>query len=319
MPFNMTDAQYRAEIARKLATPGTSFTNLAAAQAYAPDLFKAATTTTAPATTTTIKPVTTTTAQGTVPQLQPNQWAYDPAKALGQAQTYAGLQIDPQVTALTQRLQQAMADAQAQEGRIGAAYSGRTEELGKQKELDKQRALELSIARGAGRSGVVDWSNAQITGAYAGQMGRLGEMQAAEISAVANQLGLTQRQAYDLMSQLEAQRGQLTAAELGRLDEVQWGRTMDMLPWQQLTPAQQLEYNLRYNEQFGQSTPVSNIYGGVASNLAGQLAGVTQQPKTYTEGGVTYTNVGGQIYKDGRLIPESSYQYVPVQVGGTRK
>jgi RHS repeat-associated protein len=40
--------------------------------------------------------------------------------------------------------------------------------------------------------------------------------------------------------------------------------------------------------------------------------------QTYVEGGITYTNVNGNIYKDGRLIPESSYQYIPTVIGGTR-
>lgn len=40
--------------------------------------------------------------------------------------------------------------------------------------------------------------------------------------------------------------------------------------------------------------------------------------QTYVEGGITYTNVNGNIYKDGRLIPESNYQYIPTVIGGTR-
>ena len=59
MPYGMTDVQYKAEIQRKLATPGAPFTDKAAAQAFAPDLFKATPTATvpkAPATTTDVIP-----------------------------------------------------------------------------------------------------------------------------------------------------------------------------------------------------------------------------------------------------------------------
>lgn len=40
--------------------------------------------------------------------------------------------------------------------------------------------------------------------------------------------------------------------------------------------------------------------------------------QTYTEGEHVYENIGGQIYKNGRLIPLQNYQYIPQQIGGTR-
>ena len=217
-------------------------------------------------------------------------------------------------------------DAQAQEGRIGAAYTGRTEELRYQKELDQQRALESAIARGAGRSGVVDWSNAQITQAYAPQLGRLGEMQAAELTTIANQLGLTQRQAYDLMSQLEGQRGQLTATELARQEELgyqrdtdwsqdQWKRHLEMLPYTDLTQAERLWGWV----QASGLLPETVGYPGPGGWPETGAPGTTQQPQSYTEGNITYKNVGGQIYKNGVLVPLENYKYIPVQVGGTRQ
>lgn len=40
--------------------------------------------------------------------------------------------------------------------------------------------------------------------------------------------------------------------------------------------------------------------------------------KTYEEGGILYENIDGRIYKNGRLIPQQSYKYIPSAIGGTR-
>jgi hypothetical protein len=38
----------------------------------------------------------------------------------------------------------------------------------------------------------------------------------------------------------------------------------------------------------------------------------------YVEGEHTYENINGKIYKNGRLIPEKDYKYIPTAIGGTR-
>lgn len=45
-----------------------------------------------------------------------------------------------------------------------------------------------------------------------------------------------------------------------------------------------------------------------------------EKPKTvtYSEGGITYENRDGKIYKDGREIPKENYKYIPAAVGGSR-
>jgi len=40
--------------------------------------------------------------------------------------------------------------------------------------------------------------------------------------------------------------------------------------------------------------------------------------KTYEEGGILYENIDGKIYKNGRLIPQQNYKYIPSAIGGTR-
>jgi hypothetical protein len=38
----------------------------------------------------------------------------------------------------------------------------------------------------------------------------------------------------------------------------------------------------------------------------------------YVEGEHTYENINGKIYKNGRLVPEKDYKYIPTAIGGTR-
>lgn len=40
--------------------------------------------------------------------------------------------------------------------------------------------------------------------------------------------------------------------------------------------------------------------------------------KEYTEGGITYSNDGKNIYKNGNVVAQDNYKYIPTQVGGTR-
>lgn len=44
----------------------------------------------------------------------------------------------------------------------------------------------------------------------------------------------------------------------------------------------------------------------------------TSDRKVYSEGGISYENIGGQIYKDGKLISPDSYKYIPSAIGGLR-
>ncbi len=39
---------------------------------------------------------------------------------------------------------------------------------------------------------------------------------------------------------------------------------------------------------------------------------------TYSEGGINYENKNGKIYKNGVLVPESNYKYIPSAIGGSR-
>ncbi len=57
---------------------------------------------------------------------------------------------------------------------------------------------------------------------------------------------------------------------------------------------------------------------GSSSSGSSSSKSSSSSSKTYTEGGITYENKGGNIYKNGTLVPESNYKYIPTAVGGTR-
>lgn len=55
-----------------------------------------------------------------------------------------------------------------------------------------------------------------------------------------------------------------------------------------------------------------------SSSGGSSSSGSSSSSKIYTEGGITYENKGGNIYKNGQLVPESNYKYIPTAIGGTR-
>jgi hypothetical protein len=58
----------------------------------------------------------------------------------------------------------------------------------------------------------------------------------------------------------------------------------------------------------------TNPLAPLATSMDMPVAGA----KSYTEGGINYENRDGGIYKDGRLVPEENYKYIPQAIGGTR-
>lgn len=74
----------------------------------------------------------------------------------------------------------------------------------------------------------------------------------------------------------------------------------------------------------GTLVPTSN-YGYIPTAIGGTRGATTTpgvtttaQPKSFTEGGITYTNKDGAIYKNGVLVPKENYKYIPTEVGGLR-
>ena len=186
----------------------------------------------------------------------------DPEEKRRLASEYAGLQVDPHIQSLTKALEQAIADATAQEGRIRGAYAGTETALGRREEAAAGRDLESAIARGAGRAGVVDWQSGQRGEHFSELLAAEKARESAELAAIANQLGLMQRQVPGQIADLEARRGALTSQELQRLQDQQYqrGREYDMDQFARmlgifdrtmLSPAQQLELYLRFADYAG--------------------------------------------------------------------
>lgn len=174
------------------------------------------------------------------------QYSQSPGEMQAQAQQYAGLQIDPQIT----RLQQ-LQDRQA------------------------QTDLESAIARGAGRSGVVDWQSDQRNKYYGDQFtdleARRGDLAAQHMAGLQTQQherGVDdwnrQQQAALALSQMAQQHSQ-----------AEWGRSLDMHDRTMLTPLQQLQLHLGYTEALGQTPDfMINQYGGTQSNTATNSAAI---------------------------------------------
>jgi|GEM_PF-3847805 lysozyme len=209
------------------------------------------------------------------------QWQQSPEQMLEQAERYASLQVDPQQQALQRALEQAIASAQGQEERIRAAYAGVPSALERAEQRQAATDLESAISRGAGRSGVADWLAAQRQEYYNQALSEAKAKEAAELTAVANALGLTQQQAQEQQQQLEALRGTLTQQHLAALqdlsyqrglegwqnqtalaqqlasmsqawDAAQWARALDTFERTMLTPYQQHQLNIGYGDIIGE-------------------------------------------------------------------
>lgn len=169
----------------------------------------------------------------------PQQHQLTPEQKQQQAQQYAGLQVDPQMQALQQSLEQRQQQAEAQKGRISAAYAGVPQQLMQAEQQWGQKDLDSAIARGAGRSGVVDWQTQQRQQHFGQQLAQSEAQKAAEITAVANQLGVDQQQVQQQLVDLEARRGDLTQQHMAQLQDQAYARGME--GWQAQTGmAQQL-------------------------------------------------------------------------------
>ncbi len=140
------------------------------------------------------------------------------------AQEFADIYSSPQMEALSRQLEQSIADAEAATGRIGGAYGHQFDRLSEAEQQKAKRDLEASVARGAGRSGVVDYKDIERGKQYAMEHGALSGAKAAEEAAIANQLQMIQRQVPEHQRQIQEQASRLQAQELQRLQELDYNR-----------------------------------------------------------------------------------------------
>lgn len=141
-----------------------------------------------------------------------------------QASNYANLQVNPQITALGQALQNAITAANNQTNEINAAYStvGTTAD---RLLADAQKQGTVSaVARGGGRSGAVEQSVAKLSQPIMEQVTQAEADKAAKLTNVASSKTAAQT-AYDQGIQaLEEQRGNLIAQQLAAIKELDYAK-----------------------------------------------------------------------------------------------
>lgn len=204
-------------------------------------------------------------------------WTYyqamDDEAMNARAREYSDLYSTPLYQELERKLEQAIMDASAQEGRIHGAFAGTHDAFSRREAEQRRLDLESAISRGAGRSGVVDHLSQQRQGHFSELIAAEEAKKSAELMNIANQLGLIQRQVPDQRMQIAEQGARLSSQELARLQELdygrrrehdldQWQRAMNVFDRTMLTPAEQLQLYVMLAESGG-SFPdrVPSIYG----------------------------------------------------------
>lgn len=134
-----------------------------------------------------------------------------------QAQQYAQLQIDPVLSALQSRLANEQTNYGNAKSEVEAAYAGipaKTQSL-----LDEARrsALESSIARGMGRSGVVDWQTEKLSSPIMQQATQAETEKAAKLAALANTLTASQSEVERQRQEALTRQGTLQSNRLADL------------------------------------------------------------------------------------------------------
>lgn len=182
-------------------------------------------------------------------------WTYEPMseeEAADRARQFRDIYYNPQAEAIERQLEQAITDALSHEGRIRSNYVAQENTLREREKQQGRMDLESAIARGAGRSGVVDHLAQGRDQYYTGQLAGMSAQQMAELNAIANQLALTQRQAPDMLRQLAEQASRIEAQELQRLMDQDYergrsytqddfNRMLQVFDRTQLTPLEQLQ------------------------------------------------------------------------------
>jgi hypothetical protein len=128
------------------------------------------------------------------------------------------------ITAIQNNLAQQLAAQETAKSDIEAAYAGLPEKYAAQLEEARRTALESAIARGMGRSGVVDWQTTQYSKPILESQRQSEADKAAKLAAIANTIAALNTTAQNSLTAAEQQRGALEAARMGELE--QWAAQM---------------------------------------------------------------------------------------------
>jgi hypothetical protein len=135
-----------------------------------------------------------------------------------EATTRADLRINPQLTALKAALDRAISDADSRKRSIEANYANVPATSQRLLEEAHKAGTESAIARGGGRSGAVEYSVEQMKKPIHESVMLAESKKAADLSAIDQALSAIQEQYSTAVQALEAQRGDLIAAEMAALE-----------------------------------------------------------------------------------------------------
>jgi len=172
------------------------------------------------------------------PQYTPRSWD----ELLKQAQSYANLQFDPQVSALSRGLEERRQAAESARQAIEASYASVPERTGRLMEEAGKQALESAIARGAGRSGAVEWLTRELQTPIAERQQQLEAERVAKLADIAEQLNLAEKQAAERQQELATLRGSTAEQQAKVLEELEYARSTG--DWERAFQAAQQLSNL---------------------------------------------------------------------------
>ena len=146
---------------------------------------------------------------------------------LRRGQDFAALEFDPQVSALHRTLEQQRLAAAGQKQMIDATYAGMPERTARLLETARAQALESAIARGAGRSGVVEWLTDRQQAPIFEHMQQQEAERTARLSDVINQLALFETQGGSRLQELEALRGRTALQQAQAIQDLEFARSTE--------------------------------------------------------------------------------------------
>ncbi len=175
---------------------------------------------------------------------------------LSQAQQYANLQIDPLLTAIQNNLGTSVAAKEGSIGEIEAAYAGIPGKIQAMINEARNYATEDAIARGMGRSGVVNWETEKRTTPLMQQQADAEREKSAKLASVQREIEALRTAAANSTAEAEARRGTLEANQLANLRNLgaQLAIQSDAAKWGQ-------GYNLAQLANTANQSNVNNLLG----------------------------------------------------------
>ena len=137
----------------------------------------------------------------------------------GWADSFANAQTDPYITAIQNALTNSLGAQETARSEVAAKYAGLDEKYAAQLEEARNSALESSIARGMGRSGVVDYQTQKYSNPILTSQREDDAAEAASLASIANTIAALNTNAQNSLTAAEKQRGTLKSSRMGDLQQ----------------------------------------------------------------------------------------------------